>query len=153
MTWRQAWNGSAFFTPLPASVAHRAHVLTASGGTVTRPLLTAEELAAARTASNAPGLGSNCVESADRKHFLRAVGEAERRGTSTRVSRHYAGRSVLRRLRLVAGMIERIGIAIEDSSPAVKRFVAQLIINFDAELLNACSGGDILLLELLISEV
>ena len=39
--------------------------------------------------------------------------------------------------RLISEMIDHVGIAIEDASPAVKRLVARKIINVDAELKNS----------------
>jgi hypothetical protein len=55
--------------------------------------------------------------------------------------------------RLVAQMIHRVGIAIEDSSPAVKRLVARKIISFDADLTNVYSSRDIPPLKLFIADL
>jgi hypothetical protein len=56
---------------------------------------------------------------------------------------------ILEAWRLIAEMIDRVGIAIEDSSPSVKRLVARKII--DAELYCVRSYRDILPLKLSIS--
>jgi hypothetical protein len=55
--------------------------------------------------------------------------------------------------RLVAEMVVRVGIAIEDSAPAIKRLVAQKIVNFDAELNSVRSDRDLFALKLFISEL
>jgi hypothetical protein len=55
---------------------------------------------------------------------------------------------------LIAEMIDRVGIAVEDASPAVKRLVARKIINVDAKLKNSVhSYRDILPLKLRISDL
>jgi hypothetical protein len=54
---------------------------------------------------------------------------------------------------LIAEMIDRVEIAIEDSSPAVKRLVALKIISFEAKFFSVHSDRDILPLKLSISEL
>lgn len=55
--------------------------------------------------------------------------------------------------RLIAEMIDRVGIAIEDYSAAVKRLVALKIISFDAKFFNVHSDRDILPLKLFIADL
>jgi hypothetical protein len=55
--------------------------------------------------------------------------------------------------RLTAEMIYRVGIPIEDSSPAVKRLVALKIMSFDAKFFSVHSDRDILPLKLFILDL